>query len=100
MLTKEKIIDLLRGNQPTLSVEFGVRRIGLFGSYARGNPREASDVDIFVEFERPIGFRFMEFAEYLEQLLGRKVDILTLSGIQGIRISEVAQDIMEDIVYV
>jgi predicted nucleotidyltransferase len=51
--------------------------MGLFGSYAKGQPDDASDVDVVVEFERPIGFKFMELAGYLEGLLSRKVDILT-----------------------
>ena len=53
-----------------------------------------------VEFERPIGFRFIEFTEYLERLLDKKVDVLTHVGIQGIRISRIAKDIEESIVYV
>ena len=52
------------------------------------------------EFERPIGFKFIELVEYLEHLLGRRVDVLTPAGLQGIRVSRVAQDITESIVYV
>jgi len=100
VLTREKIVELLRENYPYFVAEYGVKRIGLFGSYAKGQPDEASDIDIVVEFERPIGFRFMEFAEYLEHLLGLKVDVLTPAGIQGIRIARVAKDIEESILYV
>jgi hypothetical protein len=57
-------------------------------------------VDVVVEFDRPIGLKFVEFAEYLERLLGRKVDVLTPAGIRGIRIRRVAKDIAENIVYV
>ena len=53
-----------------------------------------------MEFERPIGFKFIRFAESLERLLGRKVDVLTPAGIQGIRIARVAKDIADSIVYV
>ncbi|NOX61224.1 MAG: nucleotidyltransferase family protein, partial [Chloroflexi bacterium] len=90
MLTKEQILALLREQYPYLSSRYGVKRLGIFGSYAKGRPRESSDVDIMVEFERPIGFEFVEFAEYLEQLLGRKVDILTPIGLQGIRVKRTA----------
>jgi hypothetical protein len=100
MLTKEKIIKLLRENHPYLVAEFGVKKIGLFGSYAKGTFDEASDVDLIVEFERPMGFKFIEFTEYLERLFGRKVDVLTPAGLEGIRISRVAKDISESIVYV
>jgi len=100
MPSTEEIVRLLRENLPYLATEYGVKRIGLFGSYAKGHPREASDVDVVVEFERPIGFKFVELAEHLERLLGRKVDLLTPTGIQGIRIRRVARDIAESVVYV
>lgn len=100
MLSRDQIIELLRQNQPYLSAQYGVSRIGLFGSYAKGQPDEASDIDIVVEFERPIGFGFVELAEYLEHLLGRRVDILTPAGIDGIRVARVAADIAESVIYV
>ena len=80
--------------------EYGVKKIGLFGSYAKGTPAKGSDIDILVEFEKPIGLKFIEFAEYLEGLLGTKVDILTPAGIKSIRIDKVAGNITESIVYV
>jgi predicted nucleotidyltransferase len=100
MLTKEAITKVLRESYPHLAVEYGVKRIGLFGSYAKDIPTEASDVDLVVEFERPLGFKFIELSEYLERLLGQEVDILTPAGIQGIRIDHIAQSIEENIVYV
>jgi len=100
MLTREKVTEILRENYLYLASEYGVRRIGLFGSYAKDVPTEASDIDIVVEFDRPIGFRFVEFAEYLECLLGKSVDVLTPAGIRGIRVDRIAKSIKENIVYV
>ena len=100
MLTRERIIELLNEHRPYLASEFGVHKIGLFGSFANGHPDEQSDVDIVVEFDRPIGLRFIELVEYLEKLLGRKVDMLTPRGVQGIRIKSVAKNIAESIIYV
>ena len=100
MLAREQIMRLLREKYPHLAAEYGVKKIGIFGSYAKGLPDETSDVDIIVEFEHPIGFKFIELVEYLEHLLGRKVDVLTPAGLQGIRVPRVAQDITESIVYV
>ncbi len=100
MLTKEQVIQLLREHYPHLVAEYGVKRIGLFGSYAKGSPNEQSDVDVVVEFERPIGFKFIELTEYLESLFDRKVDVLTPAGIQAIRLGRVAENIAESIVYV
>jgi predicted nucleotidyltransferase len=100
MLTKEAITKVLREKYPYLAAEYGVKRIGLFGSYAKDIPTEASDIDLVVEFERPLGFKFIELSEYLERLFGQEVDILTPAGIQGIRIDHIARSIEENIVYV
>lgn len=99
-MTREKIIGILRKELPYFVSEYGVKRIGLFGSYARGTPAKGSDVDILVEFEKPIGLKFVEFAEYLERILGRKINILTPGGINSIRVERVARDIKESVVYV
>ncbi|MEK6775612.1 MAG: nucleotidyltransferase family protein [bacterium] len=100
MLTREDITRILREKYPFLVSEYGVKRIGLFGSYAKGISTETSDIDLVVEFERPLGFRFVEFSEYLESLLGKRVEILTPAGIQGIRIKRIARSIEESTVYV
>lgn len=75
---KQEIFALLAENESQLR-RLGVRRCGLFGSFARGEQAEQSDVDILVEFEegRKTFDNFMEFAFFLEDLFGRKVDLLT-----------------------
>lgn len=100
MLTTEEITQTLRDEYSHLAAEYGVKRIGLFGSYATGIPTEASDIDIVVDFEQPIGFRFVELAEYLESVLGKTVDVPTPAGIQAIRLERVAREIERSIVYV
>ncbi|HSS76058.1 MAG TPA: nucleotidyltransferase family protein [Thermoanaerobaculia bacterium] len=99
-LTKEAILLRLRESYPQLIAQFGVQRIGLFGSFARETGQESSDVDLIVEFQRPIGLKFMEMVEYLETLLGRRVDVLTLAGLRRIRLPEVARQIEESVVHV
>ena len=99
-MSSEEVVQLLRDEYPYLESEYGVKRIGLFGSYAKGTPSEASDVDVVVESARPIGFRFVEFVEYLESLIGKRVDVLTPAGLQGIRIAHIAEEIEESLVYV
>jgi len=66
-----------------LRESFGVRRIGIFGSVARGEETPASDIDILVEFSRgQATFRnFMALITYLEDLFGRKVDVVTTGGL-------------------
>ncbi len=100
MLTRDKVVELLREQRETLSAEFGVGRVGLFGSFAKGQPGETSDVDLLVEFDRPIGFRFMELADFLEQVLQRKVDLLTPAGLRSIRHRHIAADISASVIYV
>ena len=82
MLTKEEAVNRLRNNLPYLTLTYGVKKIGLFGSYAKGVQREDSDVDLLIEFERPIGLKFVALANHLEELLGKNTDILTPVGIK------------------
>ncbi|CAK8712906.1 hypothetical protein GMJAKD_02170 [Candidatus Electrothrix aarhusensis] len=100
MLTKEKISAILKEKYPYLHSEYGVKRLGLFGSYAKGEQTEASDVDIVAEFEKPIGLKFIEFAEYIEKVLGKKADILTPEGVRQITAKRVVRDIEKTIMYV
>ena len=100
MLTKEDAVNRLRNNLPYLTLTYGVKKIGLFGSYAKGVQREDSDVDLLIEFERPIGLKFVALANHLEELLGKNTDILTPVGIKKIRIKKVSGDIEKGIVYV
>lgn len=95
-----RVIQLLRANRDYLRAEYGVSRIGLFGSVASGKGDEYSDVDIIVEFERPVGLRFVELADYLEDLLARNVDLLTPAGIQAIRSQRIAESIRQSIICV
>jgi len=95
-----KIIKILRQTQPYLREHFGIKKLAIFGSVAKGTAGPDSDVDIVVEFSRPIGFKFMELSDYLETILSRKVDILTMEGIKAIRIKKVADEIKRELRYV
>jgi len=99
-MTREEVISVLRQELPELRFQYGVKRMGLFGSYARDKAADDSDVDIVVEFDRPIGLKFVAFADHLETLLGRGVDILTPAGVKAIRLERVARAITESVVYV
>ena len=71
------IIDILRRRDGEIKERFHVKRIGLFGSFARGEEKETSDVDIMVEFEQPTFDNFMKLAFFLEDILGKKVELVT-----------------------
>ena len=62
--------------------EFSVREIGLFGSFAVGNPSDTSDIDLLVELERPIGWKFFSLELLLERMFNRKIDLVTKNAIR------------------
>ena len=76
--TKEDIVQRILEERERLAY-FGVRSIGLFGSFVRGDQTSLSDVDILVEFipEKHTFDNFMEVAFLLEEQLGRKVELVT-----------------------
>ena len=78
-----EIIRLLRQHREELRKRFGVKSLAIFGSVARGEAGPESDVDILVEFESPPGFDgYMALKFYLEDLLGRKVDLVMKSALK------------------
>jgi uncharacterized protein len=99
-LTRDMVLRRLREKQPELNSRFGVGKIDIFGSFASDSADADSDVDLIVDFERPIGLGFVELVEYLEVLLGRRVDVLTSAGLRGIRLAAVAQRIENSVIHV
>ncbi|MCY7316025.1 MAG: nucleotidyltransferase family protein [Rubrivivax sp.] len=74
----EQILALLTEHKPVLAQHFGVCRLALFGSMARGTARPDSDVDVLVDFEGPAtAKRYFGVQFYLEDLLGRDIDLVT-----------------------
>ena len=99
-MDREEITRIIKENYDILTTEYGVSRIGFFGSVVKNTMTEDSDLDIVVEFKRPIGFKFIRLVEYLENIFGKKVDVLTKDGIENIRVKEIAINIERDLVYV
>ncbi len=100
MSHRAEVIKKIKEVYPFLAKEFGIKRIGVFGSVARQEENPHSDIDIVVEFNRPIGLRFVKLVEYIENLFDRKVDVLTQEGIRNIRVKSVSSDIKKEIIYV
>ena len=75
MKSLQEYIDLIRMHQSELQEQFGITSMRLFGSVARGEQQEGSDVDLFVTMP-PKMFNYILAAQYLEQLLGRSVDLI------------------------
>ena len=96
----EDVIKALRKSLPELKDRFSVSKVGVFGSYVKGNQNDDSDVDIYIEFDRVPGLEFMELAEQLERILRKKVDLLTPPGLKSIRNARIRQGIEQSIKYV
>jgi uncharacterized protein len=78
MKTLKEMKDIVSEHRPKLREGYNVDKIGFFGSYVRDEQVEESDIDILVEFEKPIRFiKFMRLEKYLNDLLGVKVDLVT-----------------------
>jgi predicted nucleotidyltransferase len=92
------IKEIIRDHKLELAEEFGVSEIGIFGSVVRGEAREDSDVDVLVEFNRPIGLiRFMSLEYHLEQLFGGlKVDLVSRKALKPY----IGKVILEEVQYV
>lgn len=82
MQTSRDILAILREHRPSLSRRYPIRRMALFGSWARGEAREDSDVDILVDVDPSIGLRFVDLGDELERALGRRVDLVSRRAIK------------------
>jgi len=77
MPTLDEILATLREQYAILSRRYPLHRMALFGSWARGDAREESDVDILVDVDPSISLRFVDLGDELEQALGRRVDLVS-----------------------
>ncbi|MCX5844284.1 MAG: nucleotidyltransferase family protein [Deltaproteobacteria bacterium] len=77
-MNKEDIIRFISSHKAEFEQEFGVKKIGLFGSYVRGEAHEGSDIDIVVELEKPDLFSLIGIKQSVEEAFGNKVDIVRL----------------------
>jgi uncharacterized protein len=82
MQRPEDIELILKKLKPSIQKNFFVTRIGYFGSFANGKPTENSDVDILVEFSRPLGWKFFDLSDLLEKELNRKVDLVSIKALK------------------
>ncbi|QQS31631.1 MAG: nucleotidyltransferase family protein [Acidobacteriota bacterium] len=82
MSSIDDIREVLYTSKPELLTKFHVKNLAVFGSYARNEQRSDSDIDILVEFTEPVGIEFVDLANYLERLLGRRVDLVSRKGIK------------------
>ncbi len=97
MRTIEEIKATLKSHKADLQCRYGVKEIGIFGSYVKENQKETSDVDILVEFEKPLGLlEFVGLKNYLSDILGVKVDLVMRKALKP----NIGKRILSEVVYV
>jgi uncharacterized protein len=94
MYSLEQILAILRQHKPALQRKYPLAKLGVFGSYARGQAHESSDIDIVVEINGPMGLSFVAMANEIESLLGIKTDVVPLRSIKEAYRASVEKDIV------
>jgi len=94
MKDKRDIIRILHSNKPRLLVRYHLKSIGVFGSFTRDDFNENSDIDILIEYEKPLGIEFIDLADDLEEMLNRKVDLVSRNGVKPKYLEEIKKDLI------
>lgn len=96
MKTKDNILDILAKNKESLYSKYPIESLAIFGSVARDESNDESDVDVLVEFSDNIGIRFIDLAEEIESLLNRHVDLVSKNAVKP----KYYETIKNEIIYV
>ncbi len=95
MGVKDEIFQKLRDLKRELAQKFFVSSIGIFGSAVREDFSEkSSDIDLLVDFSKPVGIEFIDLAEYIEKKLNRKVDLVSKNAIRKSYFSRIQKDLV------
>jgi hypothetical protein len=96
MNAENAILEKLRELKPVLSRDYSVKEIGLFGSFSDNTFSENSDIDILIELERPIGWKYFTLEIFLERTFGRKIDLVTKNALK----EQIRDQILSQVKYV
>jgi hypothetical protein len=96
MKTLQDIKNTLNKHKPDLLERYPIKSLAIFGSFARNEQTDDSDLDLMVEFNDRIGLRFVDLAEEIEDFLGIKVDLVSRKGIK----EKYFQAIKSELIYV
>ena len=96
MYSNHEIEKKLRQLKPTLAGQFHVSRIGYFGSYSNGSQTNKSDLDLIVEFSKPIGWNFFKLEKYLEIALELRIDLVTAGSLKD----RIKKSILDQVHYI
>lgn len=93
----EQVFEILRQQLPDLRARYGVRSLGVFGSYLRGEVKKNSDLDVLVDFHKaPDLFEWIDLKEDLRSTLGIKVDLVSKASLKG----NIGKRILDEVVQV
>ena len=94
MYNTNQIINILKSQKRDLEKKYPISELALFGSYARGDNNELSDIDILVDFNDRIGIEFISLAHDLEDIFKAKVDLVSRRGIKPKYLPFVEKDLI------
>lgn len=92
-MKREMVEQILKAEKQYLAEKFNVSKIGIFGSYARNEQTNESDIDILVEFSKPVGFEFVDLKDYLETVLNKNVDLVTPNALKPYIKNEILSEV-------
>ena len=95
MKERNSLEKKLKKLKPELKAKYNVKSIGIFGSYARQEANQDSDIDILVEFSDSIGWEFVDLKNLLEEKLGKEVDLVTSEALK----SEFKEEVLKEVIY-
>lgn len=92
-----KIIEILKKHQDIIKQKYGVKKIGVFGSFAKGQEKANSDIDILVDIEKSYKTfdNYIELKFFLEELFNRDVDLVTIQALKP----QLETDILQEVIY-
>lgn len=94
MQTSQDVKNKLSVIKEKISLKYGVRSLAFFGSYSRDEQNKNSDLDVLVEFNKPIGIRFIDLAQEIEDAIGFKVDLVSRKGIKNRYFKAIESDLI------
>ena len=95
--SRQDILASLKNLKKEVAKEYSVKMIGVFGSVARDEQTGQSDIDLLVEFSKPVGFvTFMRLENFLSDRLGKQVDLVTPDSLKPV----IRQDVLSEVIYV
>jgi uncharacterized protein len=94
MTTRDEILNILKQNKAGLLTRYPLSELAIFGSYARNDFNENSDIDILVDFNAPIGIKYIALAHELEDLFQKKIDLVSRRGIKPKYLSVIEKNLI------